>query len=116
MKLTHEMCNEQFAKADIDTKRWIVLVLAEIESAEEKHPTWPKDHIHAAAIVGEESGELLQAAIQHKYEKGQFWKMHSEAIQIAAMALRFMKNTVLKKTMPGEIKDREPKFQKGIKK
>lgn len=68
-------------------------IIGEVQMAEEKHPEWPKDHIHGAAIVAEESGELVQAALQHTYEKGQYYKMHKEAIQTAATCLRFLKNT-----------------------
>ena len=43
----------------------------EVEQARAKHPIWPvNDTLLAAAIVGEESGELLRAAVQHKGEGG----------------------------------------------
>ena len=110
MKLTHEMCNQLFQQADIDTKRWIVNILAEINSAEEKHPHWPKDIIHQAAIVAEESGELVQAALNHAYEDGKYYCIHSEATQVSAMGIRMLKN-LPKKNHPYEEKDNEPKFQ-----
>lgn len=110
MKLTHEMCNGQFEGLDIHTKRWLVTIMDQISYAEKKHPNWPKDIIHGAAIVGEESGELTQAALQYEYEKGQYYKIHKEAIQVAAMAIRLLKNTPEKK-YPGQRKDKEPLFQ-----
>lgn len=39
-------------------------VIAELNRARTKFPTWPDDPIHAAAVVAEESGELVQAALQ----------------------------------------------------
>lgn len=58
--------------------------------AKKKHPNWPKDPIHAAAIVAEESGELTQAALQFVYEGGNMAKMAKEAIHTAVTAIRFM--------------------------
>lgn len=66
-------------------------VLAEVRRAEEKFPNWPADPFHALAILGEETGELTKAMLQHAYEphKGVSRKdIHDEAIQTAAMALR----------------------------
>ena len=64
----------------------------EMERAKEKFPWWPEDQIHAAAIVAEEAGELLQATLQNKYEKGSLENVRKEAIQTAAMAVRFLEN------------------------
>lgn len=66
------------------------LIADEVHKAEEKFPWWPDDLIHGAAIVAEESGELIQATLQNKYEKGGFSKMKIEAIQTGAMAVRFL--------------------------
>lgn len=92
MKLTKEMCEAHFATLPIDLQRWIVAVSLELNGAIEKHPVWPKDLIHKAAIVAEESGELVKAALQYKYEKGQYYQMHREASQTAAMCFRFLLN------------------------
>lgn len=67
-------------------------ILDELKRAEKKFPYWPDDKIHAAAIVNEESGELIRAALQHKYEGGEFGELKKEAIQCAAMCVRFLKN------------------------
>lgn len=67
-------------------------ILNELTRAETKFPFWPDDIIHAAAIVNEESGELIRAALQLKYEGGNLEECKKEAIQTAAMCIRFLKN------------------------
>lgn len=68
------------------------LVAIELCHAELKHD-WPTDIIHAAAVVGEESGELTQAANDHIYESGNHIEaMKLEAAQTAAAAIRFLMN------------------------
>lgn len=110
MKLNHEMCNEFFSHLPIKTKRYIILMTGELESAKKKHPKWPKDIIHKAAIVVEESGELIRSAIQYVFEKGRFYDMHHEAIQTGAMCLRFL-NELPIKTLPDETEDNVPEYQ-----
>lgn len=92
MKLNHEMCDAHFKELDIETKRWMICISMELQNATTKHPNWPADKIHAAAIVGEESGELLRSAIQYQLESGRYYEMHEEAIQTGAMAIRFLLN------------------------
>lgn len=67
-------------------------VLAEIERATSKFPTWPTDPLHALAVLGEEFGELTKATLQTAYEphKVKWDELRSEAVQTAAMALRFL--------------------------
>jgi hypothetical protein len=67
-------------------------LLHELERAETKFPAWPDDLIHAAAIVGEESGELIRAALQYQYEQGEWQEVQKEAVQVGAMAIRLLKN------------------------
>lgn len=66
-------------------------VMAEVERATVKFPTWPTDPLHALAVLGEEFGELTKEALQLTYEphKTNKEKVRAEAIQTAAMALRF---------------------------
>lgn len=73
------------------TREIIISMLQELERAEKKHPSWPSDMIHAAAIVGEESGELIRAALQYKYEDGDLHPVTVEAKQTGTMAIRLLK-------------------------
>lgn len=67
-------------------------IIEEIEKATEKFPTWPTDPIHALAVLGEEFGELNKDVLQMCYEphKTSKEKIKNEAIQTAAMAVRFL--------------------------
>lgn len=69
-------------------------VIAEVEKAVAKFPTWPTDPLHALAVLGEEFGELTKAVLQFTYEphKTNANDIHMEAVQTAAMALRFLKS------------------------
>ena len=68
-------------------------VIDELKRAQAKFPTWPKDPLHAVAVLGEEYGELIKAVLQSVYEPDRYAatrdEIRSEAIQVAAMALRF---------------------------
>ena len=66
-------------------------VKEELARATAKYPTWPNDPLHALAVLGEEYGELNKAALQFTYEphKTSLRAVREEAIQTAAMALRF---------------------------
>jgi hypothetical protein len=65
-------------------------VLAEVERATRKFPTWPTDPLHALAVLGEEFGELTKDMLQLTYEshKTSADNVRTEALQTAAMALR----------------------------
>jgi hypothetical protein len=67
-------------------------VLAEVERAIRKFPTWPTDPLHAVGVLGEEFGELTKEALQLTYEPHKTTRQafRKEAIQTAAMALRFV--------------------------
>ena len=73
---------------------WGALILGdiqtELDAARAKFPGFPGDIIHQAAIVGEESGEVLQAALQITYEHGRPGALRAELIQTAAMVLRML--------------------------
>jgi NTP pyrophosphatase (non-canonical NTP hydrolase) len=67
-------------------------IVNELERATEKFPTWPTDALHAFAIVNEEVGELQKELLQFTYEphKSTRESIREEAIQLAAMAARFL--------------------------
>lgn len=67
-------------------------ILNELENAKRKWPDWVSDPVHAAAIVSEEAGELMQAALDYSYSEGATKDMIKEAIQTGAMAIRFLEN------------------------
>ncbi len=72
----------------------------ELRSAKKKHPNWPDHPAAQAGIVVEEAGELMKAALEWKYQRSvvelvaseQINAMRDEAIQTAAMAIRFLEN------------------------
>lgn len=68
------------------------MIISEVFRAEAKHPNWPDDPIHQAAIVNEEAGELIRAALQYQYEGGSREEIRKEAIQTAATCIRLLKN------------------------
>lgn len=67
-------------------------VLDEVKRAMEKFPLWPTDPLHALTVLGEEYGELNKAVLQQMYEphKNLDDAVRKEAVQVAAMALRFL--------------------------
>jgi NTP pyrophosphatase (non-canonical NTP hydrolase) len=64
----------------------------ELDFAESKHPRWPADLVHQAAILGEEAGEVIQAALQCTYEGADMTDLKNETLQCAAMCVRLLKN------------------------
>ncbi|MEQ1523380.1 MAG: hypothetical protein ABL936_19115 [Aestuariivirga sp.] len=73
-------------------KNAIIVVMAEVRRATRKFPTWPTDPIHAFAVLAKEFGELAKAVLQETYEphKNETGEVRKEAIQTAAMAIRFI--------------------------
>ena len=63
---------------------------AELTRAKAKWPSWPTDPIHAASVLTEEVGELVQACNDFCYSGGDISRMESECVQVAAMAMRFL--------------------------
>lgn len=78
--------------AKLTESQIIDFIMLEVNHAEIKHPHWPDNPIEAAAIVCEESGELIRAALQLKYEGGDKESVRKEAIQTAATCIRLLKN------------------------
>ena len=67
-------------------------VLDELLRAETKYPDWPADLIHQVAIMQEESGEAIRAALNHVYHGEPLADVREELVQTAAMCLRCLKN------------------------
>jgi hypothetical protein len=65
-------------------------VLKRLGEARQLHPTWPKDIIHQTAIMVEEAGESIQAAINAVYHDGSRHDLNWEVMQTAAMCLRIL--------------------------
>lgn len=59
------------------------------QDAEAKHPVMGHDLVHRSAVVAEEAGELVRASLMHHYERGHIEELRKEAIQTAAMAIKF---------------------------
>lgn len=78
-------------------------VLAELAKAVAKFPTWPTDPLHALAVLGEEFGELTKDVLQLCYEphKTTPESARTEAMQTAAMALRFAMSLARYEYRPG---------------
>jgi NTP pyrophosphatase (non-canonical NTP hydrolase) len=71
----------------------IDLLFTELKAAEEKHPGWPQDVIHGAAIMMEEAGESIQAAYDLVYsEEGSVEHLRKELAQTGAMCIRALLN------------------------
>jgi len=65
-------------------------VFAELRRAEKLYPSWPDDVVHGAAIVGEEAGSVLKAALDYYYRRGSFENLRRELTHVTAMGLRFL--------------------------
>jgi predicted lipid-binding transport protein (Tim44 family) len=73
----------------VDTEAVVVSgIIAELRKAEAKHPNWPKDIIHQIAIMAEESGEAVRAALHVVYENKDESELRKELEQTAAMCIR----------------------------
>jgi hypothetical protein len=88
--LTGAPCSDVWKRRDAAIRD----VRGELRRAERKFPGFPIDPLHALAIVQEEVGETQKAVLQACYEphKSTPDEVRDEAIQMAAMALRFLFN------------------------
>jgi hypothetical protein len=68
-------------------------IFKEINKARVKWPGWPADVVHSAAIVAEEAGEALQAALNYQYKSGfreDRAKIKEELLHTIVTAVRFL--------------------------
>lgn len=83
----------------------VTLTLAEWQRVVAKFPTWPTDPHHAFSVLSEEVGELAKAIVQYTYEPHKNVAMadiREEAVQTAAMALRWIASIDRYDFTPGE--------------
>lgn len=73
-------------------ERIIKAATDELERAKKKHPTFPRDIVHAVSIIAEECGEATQAVNQYYYEGGKKSDVAKEVIQTMATCIRFLEN------------------------
>lgn len=85
-------------------------ILEEVENATRKFPSWPTDPLHAFGIVSEEYSELSKAVLQNVYEphKTGINEIRTEAIQTAAMAIRFLMSLDNYEFVPSTQHNQEP--------
>lgn len=69
-------------------------IMQELAAAEAMHPNWPKEALHAGAVVAEEAGELLRDCVSYDEtgDRNLLSAMQLEAVQTGAMAIRFLMN------------------------
>lgn len=92
---------------DADADRWCTFeadIGFELSRAFQKFPTWPTDPLHAVAVLVEEVGELQKAVLEAVYEphKESRKLIDHEAVQVAAMARRFLYSIDRYQFTPGE--------------
>ena len=73
------------------------LIEEELQKAEKKHPNWPENIFKQAAIVSEETGEMVRACLHLEDEGGSIHQIKDELIQTAAMCIRMLLNSPLEK-------------------
>lgn len=98
--------NGRLAKSDINILGFddaFTMVRAELAKAVVKFPHWPTDPLHAIGVVNEEVGELSKSVLQEVYDpdKNQRGDVRKEAVQAAAMAIRFISSLDFYNYRPG---------------
>lgn len=73
-------------------KNIIDQIKKELNRAKKKHPYFPTDIIHQVAIMSEEAGEAIRAALNHRYACDPLEEVRTELIQTAAMCIRCLEN------------------------
>jgi len=65
-------------------------IQSELERAEKKHPSFPKDMFQQLAIMQEEAGEVTKAVLHYHFENGNIYEVREELVQTAAMCMRML--------------------------
>lgn len=66
-------------------------IFKELRDAEIKHPGFPRDIVHGAAILNEEAGSVTKAALDRYYGRSlSDRKLIKEIAQVGAMSIRFL--------------------------
>ncbi len=74
------------------TDEAISMIIGELRKAEEKHPGWPQDPIHAVGIIIEEVGEAMKEAVDVTFNGKTRDDLIKELAQAGAMAIRALMN------------------------
>lgn len=84
----------QKALSDDRVEKAVRQMLVELIRAENLHPVWPEDTLRQIAIMAGEAGEALQAGLHYAEGRGSLDAVRTEAIQTAAMSIRFLINSI----------------------
>lgn len=80
--------------SDVLQSRTMRRIAEEVVRARGLHPDWPGDVIHGAAIIAEEAGETVKAALDYRYHHGEsdeaYDHIMTETIQTAATCVRML--------------------------
>lgn len=87
-----DFTNQESEVGELEILSIFNAITRELDRAVSKFPEYPTDPLHALAVLGEEYGELNKAVLQLTYEPHKTSKVEvrSEAVQTAAMAIRFL--------------------------
>ncbi len=73
------------------TEPVLAMLFEALKKAEAKFPGWPVDPVHGTAILGEEAGEAVQAALDYYYGRVETLDaLKKELAQTGAMAIRML--------------------------
>jgi len=71
-------------------RKTLKLINKEVVRAQKVNGALPSDFVYQAAIVAEEAGELVKAALKLRYEGGTVEQIRKEALHTAATCVRLL--------------------------
>lgn len=81
-------------------------ILGALAQARAKHPQWQADVIHSAAVLAEEAGEVVKAALDLTYFNApNHQHLMAELAQVGAMAIRMLVNLPLCEIHPDLVNE-----------